>query len=88
VAVRCQRPIGFSDQAMSVISRWYPHRFDVDSTVSAFDRVFRSECRSLVGGDRINLDLANMCDPTIVEIHGSQHFSGVGGAEASKVKDT
>jgi hypothetical protein len=28
VAVRCQRWIESSDQAMSVISWWYPHRVD------------------------------------------------------------
>jgi hypothetical protein len=59
VVVRCQRSIESSDQAMPVISWWYPHRFN-SSMVLAFDRValnrvFRLGCRSLVGGDRIDL---------------------------------
>jgi hypothetical protein len=39
VAVRCQRLIESSDQAMSVILWWYPHRVEGSSMVPAIDRI-------------------------------------------------
>jgi len=58
VAVRCQRSIESSDQAMPVISWWYSHRFD-GSMVPAFDRVFRSGWWQYGASDLVRSDFTS-----------------------------